>query len=306
MTEICPVCGAEHSALFMRTRDMEYCTSDHVYEYRRCTTCDSVYLPDPPTDRLAEMYPPNYYSFGGQHHRSWIERIKSRIERRLFRRILRNIPDSSLRVLDIGGGSGWLLSEVRACDRRVTESHIVDIDPNAKPIAENAGHIYHCRTIEEFQSTRQFHFILLLNLLEHVADPVTLLGKLHSLLTSDGLLLIKTPNADTIDARLFGALYWGGLHAPRHFVLFTKKSFLRAVRQSGLVCEKFWYTQGAPQWACSVLGSLALKGWISVSKEHPMYCHPLYTPLLAVFAFFDFLRRPFSPTTQMMAILKKH
>jgi len=301
----CPVCMAEESTVFTQVADVEYCTSERLYEYRTCSACKSIYLLDPPADQLSLIYPPNYYSFEGQHHHSWIERVKSTLERRLFRQILRNIPDASLRILDVGGGSGWLLGEVRTCDSRVTETHIVDIDPHAQRLAEQAGHHYHCSRIEDFESEKQFHFILLLNLLEHVADPLTLLRALSTLLAPNGLILIKTPNVQTVDARIFRTRYWGGLHAPRHFVLFTQQSLLRAAQDNGLTCERFWYTQGAPQWACSVLGSLALQGWITVSPEKPMYQHPLYTPLLAVFASFDFLRRPWFPTTQMMAVFRR-
>lgn len=304
MDERCPVCGSRKRRAFARATDTEYRTDDRLYDYVRCEDCGSVSLIDPPKNDLAKIYPANYYSFGDMETPPFLERVKAALERRLFRRILKRIPGTTLRILDVGGGTGWLLTQVRRCDARIQETHIVDINAQAHPIAERAGHVYHLGTIENFSSDLRFDCILMLNLIEHVADPVCVLRKLRTLLAPRGVLLIKTPNVDTLDARLFQRRYWGGLHCPRHFVLFTRESLIAAAERCGLRCERVWYTQGAPQWTCSVLGSLAAKKTISISKERPMYQHPLYAPLLALFACVDFLRRPFAKTAQMMGVFR--
>ncbi len=304
MDDRCPVCGSSDAKAFAHAKDVEYRTDDRLYNYVRCKACESVYLMNPPKNELQRIYPANYYSFGDLEHPPFLERIKAALERRLFRRILKRIPGSSLRVLDVGGGTGWLLTRMRRCDARISETHIVDINAQARPYASKAGHVYHLSAIEAFTSDLRFDSILMLNLIEHVADPVTVLRSLKALLAPGGVLLIKTPNVDTLDARLFRRWYWGGLHCPRHFVLFTRDSLIAAAERCGLRCERVWYTQGAPQWTCSVLGSLAAIHIISVSKEKPMYRHPLYAPLLAFFAAFDFVRTPFSKTAQMMAVFQ--
>ncbi len=73
----------------------------------------------------------------------------------------------------------------------------------------------------------------MLNLIEHVRRPDEVLAKARSLLTPDGFALIKTPNYDALDARIFRHRSWGGYHAPRHFVLFDRDSFARVARIKG-------------------------------------------------------------------------
>jgi SAM-dependent methyltransferase len=300
----CPVCGADRSMPFAAARDIEYRTSDAVYDYLQCGACDTVFLKNPPADRLHEIYPKNYYSYqvGGQT--GLLQGIKRHVDARVFRKLLADIPGGELAVLDVGGGWGWLLSLLRSISPRVRETHEVDIDEEARARAESEGHAFHCVRIEDFESARQFDLILLLNLIEHVEDPRSVLTAVRGMLSPRGRVLIKTPNTDTWDRRLFQHRNWGGFHCPRHFVLFTKGSLTRLAGDCGLDVVSATYTQGGPQWAPSILGWLADRGWATVTSQRPMYQHPLYGPLQALGAALDYLRMPFAPTAQMFVALK--
>jgi len=301
----CPVCGSRESGIFAHARDVEYYTSDKSYVYLSCGQCGSIYLQSPPTDRLNEIYPANYYSYEtSQQLTSLPDRIKSHLDARLFRKLIRLLPNDDLRVLDVGGGSGWLLSLIRSVSPRVKSTHEVDIQERARPAAESAGHVYHNCRIEEFSSEESFDLILLLNLIEHVTDPGAVLVAMRKLLSPHGLILIKTPNVDTLDCRLFRNHNWGGFHCPRHFVLFNRQSIMDLGQRCGLRVEKINYTQGAPQWAASVLGWLGLRGWARVSADRPLYQNRLYPYLCGLFAIFDFLRSPFMPTAQMFVVFR--
>ena len=303
-TPPCPVCGQTEPSLFAKARDIEYRSADTTYRYLECSDCRTVFLERPPLDRLHEIYPKNYYSYEADGQAGVLQRIKSHLDRRLFRKIFRDIPGDKLAALDVGGGWGWLLSLAKAVEPRLTETHEVDIDEAARERAEAAGHSFHCCRIEEFESDRQFDLALLLNLIEHVSDPRAVLTATARMLSPGGRMLIKTPNTDTWDRRLFQHRNWGGYHCPRHFVLFTKDGLTRLAHECGLEVVSATYTQGGPQWAPSILGVLAERGLASVTPERPMYKHPLYGPLLAVGAAIDFVRMPFAPTAQMFLQLK--
>ena len=300
----CPACGGDDARAFARGWDVEYRTTSQVFVYLQCAACETVFLFDPPRDRLAQIYPKTYYSFAGWND-SLVQRVKKWLDSRLFRQLVQQLPGARLAVLDVGGGNGWLLSLVREQDARVAETHEVDLDESARPAAEAAGHVFHCQRIEDFSSDRRFDLVIMLNIIEHVADPGLVLRRVAGLLSEHGVVLIKTPNTDTLDRRLFQRHNWGGLHCPRHWVLFTAPGFLRLARQSGL--EPVWlrYTQGAPQWAASVLGWLADRGWVSITAERPMHRHPLHAPLLGLAAAADFGRGPFMKTAQMFAVLRR-
>src|SRR6185503_8982523 len=114
------------------------------------------------------------------------------------------------------GGTGWLLDLLRETDPRIRHTQIVDLDPAAAEPARAKGHHYACQRIEDFQGGRRFDLVLLMNLIEHVESPRRLLAKVEDLLAPAGVVLIKTPNVDALDARAFRDTYWAGLHVPRH------------------------------------------------------------------------------------------
>lgn len=305
-TQVCPVCGSAAIISFAKARDVEYYTSDTIYLYLECGQCKSVFLERPPADQLDKIYPANYYSYAPSPQlTSLTERIKAFLDARLFRRLLRKLPGDRLRILDVGGGSGWLLSTLRKVSSRVVETHEIDINEPARAEAEAAGHVFHCGRVEDFQSNDAFDLILLLNLIEHVADPGVILQRMQGLLSPNGLILIKTPNVDTLDCRIFRHQNWGGFHCPRHFVLFNRESLLSLGARCGLQTAETSYTQGAPQWACSVLGILGLKGWLDISPERPLYSHPLYPVICAITAAFDLARSPFMRTAQMFVVFRR-
>jgi 2-polyprenyl-3-methyl-5-hydroxy-6-metoxy-1,4-benzoquinol methylase len=257
-----------------------------------------------PKERLSEIYPKNYYSFVAGN-KSIAFRLKEILDRRFFAKLLSRITKPTIRVLDVGGGTGWLLDLIRSADARVSDTQVVDIDEHAGSVAREHGHSYFHGTIESFRSDAPFDLALLLNLIEHVEDPRAVLASVKNILSGDGRIVIKTPNYDSLDARLFRGMNWGGLHCPRHWHLFTRESFEKLAASVGLRIEEFRYTQGAPFWAVSVMGWLAGRGVVRITPQTPIAHHPMYTLLLTLFAVVDVLRGPFSQTSQMFIILKK-
>ena len=136
-------------------------------------------------------------------------------------------------------------------------------------LAAAAGHRYWLGQIEDFTTEERFDLVLMLNLIEHVRRPDRVLARARELLSEGGVLVVKTPNFDALDARIFRHRSWGGYHTPRHFVLFTRASFQRLAQAQGLEVVSFAYTQGAPFWSVSVLNEMRRLGWIRCSREHP-------------------------------------
>jgi SAM-dependent methyltransferase len=298
----CGACASPRTAPYAHVLDVEYFTSDRQFTYVVCETCGALSLDDPPVDQLAVIYPPNYYSFQPDG-KSLGLRIKDALDRRLFRDCLNKLPDQPLAVLDVGGGSGHQLTLIRELDPRIQKTVVADLDVRAESLARAAGHNYFQGRIENYQPEMQFDLILALNLIEHVARPLEVLTKLKDCLSDSGMVLIKTPNIDSLDHRLFRNKNWGGYHCPRHWVLFNRESFVTIATKAGLRVSHFAYTQGAPFWAVSILASLQRRKLIRLDSSHPAYQHPLYRVLTLLFAAGDFLRRPFAKTSQMFVIL---
>ena len=300
----CPVCNKNTDKKYCSATDVEYFTTTDTFDFFLCDPCEILFIHPMPVNLLPIIYPANYYSFTSKSD-SFLFKLKDFIDTLFYKKIMRSIPGNRIRVLDIGGGNGTLLDNVKKADKRVGFTQIVDLDTNAKAVAENKGHHYFQGTIEDFEDNNLYDVILMLNLIEHVSNPLNVLNKAAELLSPSGVIIIKTPNYKSLDATVFKGSYWGGLHCPRHWVLFTKDSFTKVSDKAGLQIKQFSYTQGAPFWGFSILHWMHKKKWITANKEKPIIYHPLFTVVSLAAAVFDFIRKPFAPLSQMFFVLAK-
>jgi len=56
--------------------------------------------------------------------------------------------------------------------------------------------------IENYQTNERFDTITMLNVLEHVEEPIQILQKAASLLSDDGVLLVHVPNAQAVNRKI--------------------------------------------------------------------------------------------------------
>lgn len=231
-----------------------------------------------PLPDLKEAYPPNYYSFN-YRQASWIFRLKRRLDRVFLKRWSRGVRSA----LDVGGGAGWLLTTLREVNPAIQHTWVVDLDDAAASQARAAGHSFFQGRIEDFQSEQRFDLILMLNLIEHVADPLAVLAQAGRLLAPGGRILLQTPNIDCWDARFFRHRNWAGFHTPRHWVLFSPESFLALAARAGLKAERWWFTQAASFWASTLLAKFS-------TRERSTHQHPLFGMLTPFFAALDLVR----------------
>ncbi|SDD37276.1 Methyltransferase domain-containing protein [Bradyrhizobium brasilense] len=296
----CPIKGCTDASWYADAYDIEYYTSDRTYSFYKCQRCGVLFIVPMLSDRLGEIYPKNYYSYAPQE-KSVTSRQRSP-DRRLLK-LLSSIPGDRLSVLEIGGGSGWMLDQIKFCSPRVSFTQCIDLDEGAQAHAITRGHAYHLGPIEQFKTDERFDLILALGVIEHVADPALVLHCIEGLLKSHGRALIMTPNFDTLDARLFRHCSWGGYHTPRHFVLFNRQSFTDLAKQSGLSVLSFSYTRAPAYWTLPVLDALRRWGLIEISAHRSAYDHPLYPFLRASFAALEFVRAPFARLSYMVFTL---
>jgi SAM-dependent methyltransferase len=299
----CPLCKSAAPQQHARATDIEYFTSDREFSLYRCSTCDILYVDPMLENNLADIYPSNYYAFADGKV-GLASTVKGWLDRRVFGRLAKRLQGETLHALDIGGGSGFLLDVLKSVDHRFTETVVVDIDAQAGKQAVAKGHEYFHGRFEEYTpGARQFDLILMLNLIEHVADPRLVLEKCRALLRPGGCIWVKTPNFDSLDARIFRNRSWAGYHTPRHFVIFNRESFEKLAMECGLEVVSFNYTQGAPFWSISLMNELRRLGLAKASRERPMIYHPLTPFFQIVSAAFDFARKPFAKLSQMEVLL---
>lgn len=305
----CPTCGDTSKVDFSTAKDYEYGTSDHIFTYYECSGCKTVYLSETLESNLSEIYPVNYYSTDGGNAAGFINllisKVKGLLDRLLFQRALKYIDCPKISVLDVGGGTGWVLNQIRNADQRVYKTSVVDLNDQSRTSAERFGHVFYCMPIEKHHPFEKYDFINALNLIEHVSSPRNVLKKFSEILSDDGVVLIKTPNTNSLNRFIFRKKYWGGLHAPRHWVLFNLNNFSDLAKQCGFDILYASYTQGAPQWVASFIGSFSQRPTHEI-KIIPMYSKWYASYLMIIFVIIDTIFKPFYKTDQMLFVLKKN
>ena len=141
----------------------------------------------------------------------------------------------TVRVLDVGCGFGESLGYhlSRGCD-----AYGVEADANILRIAERHGlKVKHGLFDPGHYERSSFDVVTLDQVIEHLADPVSVLRGIREVLKPGGQLILSTPNPDGWGVRLFGNR-WIHWHAPYHLQFFSKLSLERAAAKAGLLVER--------------------------------------------------------------------
>ena len=116
-------------------------------------------------------------------------------------------------LLDVGCSSGVFMVAARARGFNVQG---VEPAPRAAKSAEAAGFPVYCGTLEQAAfPDRSFDAITVLEVIEHLRDPVGLLRECRRILKADGVLVIGTGNAGSLTVRVLGT-DWDYLQVRRH------------------------------------------------------------------------------------------
>jgi 2-polyprenyl-3-methyl-5-hydroxy-6-metoxy-1,4-benzoquinol methylase len=104
-------------------------------------------------------------------------------------------------VLDLPCGDGTLTEIFSRNFKKV-----VGVDASSKHLFEARKRLpnveFYESLIEEFAPKEKFDSIFMLNILEHLDDPVSVLQKVSSWLNPGGVIVVQVPNADAINRRI--------------------------------------------------------------------------------------------------------
>jgi 2-polyprenyl-3-methyl-5-hydroxy-6-metoxy-1,4-benzoquinol methylase len=106
------------------------------------------------------------------------------------------------RLLDVGCSSGAFLAMVR---RQGMEAEGVELSPQAAQTARDAGFKVFTGMLEDARfPDASFDAITLIELIEHLRDPLALLAECRRILRPGGMLMATTPNGESWTARAMG------------------------------------------------------------------------------------------------------
>jgi SAM-dependent methyltransferase len=221
ISRLCAICGQSKTV---------YLCSKNGYALLQCRACDLVFVANPPApDELKRIY-----SFDPGYHAESPRHIAA-AQRRL--RDLHKYKRTG-RLLEIGCASGTFLRHARDAGWDVRG---IEISSDSAEIArQKFGIDVTTGTLERGAfAPRSFDAVVLWNVVEHLADPVSVLTSVKEILKDDGALVMETPNVDGLFPRLsYGVSsdgrFWRHPQPPTHLFEFSKKSLRRALDVAGL------------------------------------------------------------------------
>ena len=244
----CWICGSESLRLVKPSNipqkltsecfsitDSHYGVTAAVYRCESCRFLQCAEMPEvlPFYEKLAD----SGYEAG--------RRERGLQARKILKAARRRVPKG--RLLDIGAGSGILVEQALEMGYDAE-----GIEPSnwLQQAAVQRKLPVHLGTFPHPAAAGPYDLITLIDVIEHVSQPVALLQEITRSLTDTGTAIIVTPDAGSLAARIFSWKWWHFRIA--HIGYFDKRTLLMALGQAGLrpvsIARAGWYFSGDYLW----------------------------------------------------------
>jgi 2-polyprenyl-3-methyl-5-hydroxy-6-metoxy-1,4-benzoquinol methylase len=162
--------------------------------------------------------------------------------RKSFLKILKRIEKikGKGKILDFGAASGIFLSEARNQDWDICGIEISKLSIEEARERFNLNLIHGGLEKLESLPSKTFDVITAFDVVEHLIDPAKFVNEANRLLKNDGLLIITTPDFNSLARRILGHNWYAIL--PLHLVYFSQKSIsYLASKTNFTIMDKYYY-----------------------------------------------------------------
>jgi SAM-dependent methyltransferase len=215
------------------------------FHFVRCGHCGFVAVTDPCTDS-ASLYDERYYRGEGADPRidyaNEFARPDSHVRTYEWRGIVALLRSrvgdlDGKNWLDYGCGTGGLIRYAN----RSTRASCVGFDTGAFADKARATGVPILLQSELTQHSSRFDIVTLVEVIEHVSDPVALLRDVAALMKDNGVLFLTTGNAAKQEQSFFD---WSYVVPEIHISYFTPLSLAIAYEKAGLAARDGGYGPG--------------------------------------------------------------
>ncbi len=263
MNSECPYCQNTASLIF-RVGDRNLKTSLLVFSYYQCQHCGLIFLHPIPQD-LDRYYPKLYYGIPKS-----LEELRYIGDQRRYRLdTLQRYAGTGRKLLEIGGGYGDFAYLAKSAGYEVD---VIEMDAECCQFIETVVEVqaFHTNDIPEaLEKLETYDVIAMWQVIEHVADPWTLLALIAQHLNPNGILILATPNPNALQFKIFRKR-WSHLEAPRHIHFIPMALMLSHAQKFGLAIRMESSTDREST-ICNTMGwKRSLMGLINVSVGEEM------------------------------------
>ncbi len=222
----CPVCGTFNiQKKFIITKYKPH------FKIDQCNECDFIFMNPQFNDEIInKFYDKDYYK-GNSEYSYYDEREAEEYSLYVWEKRIRKIRTyaGSGNILDIGCAFGGFL---KAASKWFTPFGIELSEYSCEHAKKLYNDNIHSGTLNDnpFQKN-VFSVITMIEVIEHLKEPLRTLVECYNLLKTDGLLVIQTANMDALQAKFFGDKY--GYYMPGHLSYFTKKNLTTMLNDIG-------------------------------------------------------------------------
>jgi cyclopropane fatty-acyl-phospholipid synthase-like methyltransferase len=167
------------------------------------------------------------------------------------------------RLLDVGAGSGHL---ARSLKKRLPGIEILCVE-ESESLRNQLGRqgFAAAENLDSISSKRSFDAVLLIEVIEHVPDPVDFLDHLRRHLDLEGRIFLTTPCGELMN----GSRATNAYDTPEHVQFFTEKSLRLAVKKAGFRDISYEYIEALYPRSTSAL-SLATYKRLALKIAQPI------------------------------------
>lgn len=252
----CNICGSYNSTFLFNNHDRLHGVLG-TFKINQCENCNLVFV-CPQPENMEKFYKNKYepYNFSKNNFfqkldarlmeayfgeaESVIKKVQSQIYKLLYSPIPRECKGQ--RILDIGCSNGIFLYNLKKFGKfdvygvEMSEYAVKQAKEKLGLINVVSGKIENTAFRDSF-----FDIITLNHVIEHLPDPKKTLVEIKRILKRDGLLVITTPNANSLNFKIFKQ-FWFALETPRHLNIFSEKTFRKIIGSVGdLKIERISY-----------------------------------------------------------------
>lgn len=205
----CPLCGGAGGRPFLRRPEITVLRCPCGFAFAAANTRPVPYEAD------------YYAKWGGGGE------ALAAMKKRTYRGVLADVLGPGIRrVLDIGCAFGWSLDAAREAG---LEAAGVEVSVYAAGLAARRHEV---RASTSVYADESFDVVTLIDVIEHVRDPLGLLREARRLLRPGGWAVLTTPDLSSLSARILGPR-WPYVIS-EHVVYFDRSTVRRALRKADL------------------------------------------------------------------------